>query len=135
MDEAQMALLIPILGIVFGIGVAIVAIVAGHRLKISRLEFRHRERLAALDRGLELPPDTDGFDPAARRPRYLLRGLVWLFVGGGIVVALNALSGPDEALLGVIPAGVGLAYLIFYFVEGRHEAQADAGRGPGELPR
>jgi hypothetical protein len=46
----QMALLIPILGIVLGVGVAIVAIIASHREKQKRAELRHRERIAAIEK-------------------------------------------------------------------------------------
>ena len=44
MDVEQMALLIPIFTIVFGVGVAVVAIVAGHSEKMKRAELRHREQ-------------------------------------------------------------------------------------------
>lgn len=121
-----MALLIPIFGIVFGVSVAIVAIVAAHRARVVRLEFRHKERLAVIDKGLELPPETPDpeLDPSHRRPRYLLRGLVWLFAGLGFTLFLYRVADEDVSTLGLIPAGIGLAYLIFYFVEGKRESAA-----------
>lgn len=126
MNEGHIALLIPIFGIVFGVAVAIVAIVAAHRARVARLEHRHRERLAALDKGLELPPDglDPELDPATRRPRYLLRGLVWLFAGLGFTFFLYRVADADVSTLGLMPTGIGLAYLIFYFVEGRRESAA-----------
>jgi hypothetical protein len=33
-------------------------------------------------------------------------------------------AGEDVRFFGLIPAGVGLAFLIYYFIEGRHEAAA-----------
>ena len=67
MDEEMLALIIPIFGIVFGVGVAIVAIVAGHRESVKRAELRHRERMAALEKGIELPPEPD-FDARTSAP-------------------------------------------------------------------
>lgn len=126
MNEGQMAIMIPILGIVFGVAVAIVAILAAHRARVTRLEHRHRERIAAIDKGLELPPETPDpeLDPRHRRPRYLLRGLVWLFSGLAFTLFLYRVADADVSTLGFIPTGIGLAYLIFYFVEGRRETSA-----------
>lgn len=126
MEEGQLALLIPIFGIVFGVGAAIVGILASHRARVARLEYRHKERLAAIDKGLELPPDglDPELDPRHRRPRYLLRGLVWLFSGLGFGTFLYTVADPDVSTLALIPAGIGLAYLIFYFVEGKRESAA-----------
>ncbi len=95
---------------------------------MTRLEHRHKERLAAIDKGLELPPETPDpeLDPSHRRPRYLLRGLVWLFSGLALGTFLYRAADADIGTLGLIPIGIGAAYLIFYFVEGRREAAAGA---------
>lgn len=123
MNEDIVALLIPILGIVFGIGVAIVAIIAKHREKTQRVELRHKERLAALERGLELPPEIEQPDDGGRRGAGSLRsGLIGLFVGIVLYFALYRVAGDDVALFGLIPAAVGLANLIFYFSERRRLA-------------
>lgn len=121
MDEAQMALMIPILGIVLGIGVAVVAIVTSHREKQKRIELRHRERLAALERGIELPPDPADGQPPKRGG--LMGGLSGLFLGLVLYFALRAVAGPDVALFGLIPAAVGAASLIAWFVERRGGAR------------
>jgi hypothetical protein len=39
-------------------------------------------------------------------------------VGLALLIAMQTVS-EEEAVLGLIPAGIGLAYLIYYFVEGR----------------
>ena len=52
----------------------------------------------------------------------LLPGLVWLFIGIALCIALGQVVGHDIGYFGLIPAGVGLAYLIHYFVEGRSRA-------------
>lgn len=132
MDIEQMALLIPIIGIVFGVSVAIVAIITQSRRRVQEFEMRHRERMSAIERGLEVPADP--LEPA-ERPRthslYLLRGMVWLGVGIAIAFAGGDLIGQDVARIGFIPAAVGIAYLIFYFVaKPKEETRADAAGGP-----
>ena len=121
MTEEQMALLIPILAVTLSLTVAIVFIIARHRHGVQKLELRHRERMAAIDKGLELPADpVEPFQPT--RPRYLLRGLIWLGVGLAIVFGVRQTFDADAAALGWIPVAVGVAYLLFYAVEGRKEA-------------
>ena len=118
MDEETMALLIPILGIVLGIGVAFVAIVARHREKLQRVELRHRERLVAIEKGIELPPELEQPENGGKRGSGSLRsGLIGLFVGVVLYFALGEVAGDDVALFGLIPAAIGLANLIFYFVD------------------
>jgi hypothetical protein len=121
MENEMAALMIPLFGIVFGISVAIVAIVTQHRQKIQRADLRHKERLAAIEKGLELPPDAGDPEDAGRRSRSgsLRSGLIGLGVGIVLYFALDNLAGDDIALFGLIPAAVGLANLIFYFIEGR----------------
>jgi hypothetical protein len=131
-------------------------------LRYRRRELQHRERLAALEKGADLPPLEPEPETAPWTPRiYLLRGMIWLFAGIAMTVAIFAVSATqnrvrpiedriwraadlrrtgateDEikmvlnstetpggipvglALLGLIPAGVGLAYLVFYRTEGK----------------
>lgn len=125
-DQHVVALLVPVVAIVFGVAVAIVAIVTSHRQKLQRLELRHRERLAAIEKGLELLPDPpDVAAPAEQRPRFLLRGLVLLFTGAAVTAAMLQMRTWDAEvpyLLGLIPSAVGLGYLAYYFIEARHEA-------------
>jgi len=122
METQSIAVLIPIVGIVFGIGIAAVAVVTTHREKVKRAELRHQERLAAMEKGIELPPEIvdKGGDG---RPRFLLQGLIWLGVGIGIFFALGELAGDDVGMLGLIPAAVGIATLIYYAIEGRKEGR------------
>ena len=132
------------------------------RLRYERRAFQHKERLAALEKGAQLPDLVeDGRWPSASPRIYLLRGMMWLFSGIALVIFLlgataasqqpetienrlyraQNLKGldatPDQiqkviddptpvhrapeaiALLGLVPIGVGLAYLIFYRVETR----------------
>ena len=116
MEVEQMALLIPILGIVLGVIVAVVAIVASHREKVSRAEFRHRERIAALEKGIELPPDPP--EPEIDRKIGSLKGgVMGVLIGLVLYFALREVADSDVALFGLIPAAVGIANLVSYIVE------------------
>ena len=125
----------------------------------SAREFEHKEKLAALEKGVDLPVR----QTAPWTPRtYLLHGMIWLFAGLASIVAMFAIAAtsnrqpsveeklravsdarvrgatPEEiqlllnepyrgeeripiglSMLGLIPTGVGLAYLIFYRIESR----------------
>ena len=118
MEIEIVAVMIPIFAIVFGVAVAIVAIVTAHREKIKRADTRHRERLAAIEKGIELPPELS--EPEGRKKGGLLRsGLIGLFVGIVLYFALDRVASEDIALFGLIPAAIGIANLIAYFVESR----------------
>jgi hypothetical protein len=128
-------------------------------LRYKRQQLRHQERMAAIEKGAELPAEPAARPPAPWSPRiYLLRGLIWLFTGAGLsafILGIALSVGPrqstyedrlwrannlrhqgateDEvkqflnskdaerrglpeglALIGLIPMGVGLAYIIYY---------------------
>ena len=123
-----LALSIPIVAIVMGCGIPIVAIYLDYRKKKEIFQLHHQERLAAIEKGVEVPPLPDSFftddDESSQAPlpgRYLLKGLIWLFIGLGLFWWLSYLE-DTPAALGTIPAGIGVAYLIYYFVEGKKEA-------------
>jgi hypothetical protein len=125
-------------------------------LRFRRRELQHKERMAAIEKGVALPDLTD----IEAGPRiYLLRGMIWLLTGIALSVFLLVISattrfpksaeerfreantiarwggtaeqiqqaqndtGSQErlpyavSLIGLVPVGVGLAYLIFYRVE------------------
>jgi hypothetical protein len=122
MDEDTIALFIPISAIVMSLLIPIVFAITDYKRRKTIVEATHKERLAAIERGMELPPLPEAFYQSikpARRSSYLLPGLIWLFAGMGLFVALGAVAGDDVRYFATIPAGVGLAFLIYYFVEGR----------------
>jgi hypothetical protein len=95
-----------------------------------RREMAHRERMLALEKGLQPPAEPNHVGPFLRRhlgpSDCLFRGLIWFFVGlslfGFLVVFSRGMDAKDNAIVGflaVIPFGVGLAYLVFYFIESR----------------
>ena len=135
---------------------AIVVVVLNNRFRTRELD--HRERLAAIEKGVDLPlRETAPWTPRT----YLLHGMIWLFAGFALFVALSGIAltsrhiVPVEAriaavndarfrgatpaevemllnaprgeegmpigvgFLGLIPVGIGLAYLIFYRIESK----------------
>ncbi len=122
MDEDVVAVFIPIVAIIMSLSIPIVYAIVDYRRRRDIIEAHHKERLAAIERGMDLPPLPESFYQSmkpARRASYLLPGLVWLFIGVGVYLALDAVAGGSVARFGLIPVGVGLALLIYHFVEGR----------------
>lgn len=119
MDPATVGVFIPIIGMVLGIGIAAIAIIAGHQRRMQRHELRHRERLAAMEKGLELPPELADTEDAVRKTSGLRSGMIGVAVGVVLYFALREVAGSDVALFGLIPAAVGIAQLVYYFIEGR----------------
>lgn len=117
-------LLIPLTAITLPLSIPIVWIVLNYRKRRRLMELYHVERMAAIERGMELPPlPLDLIDGRSRRRHSsLLPGLVWFFIGLAVFAGWM-MSGFDDDLPvigGLIPLGVGLAYLIYYYAEGRH---------------
>lgn len=139
-----------------------VAILVGSSLayRHKREELVHKERMAAIERGVPYPIELQAATPIEQIRRYLLSGMIWLFSGAALFVFVAALAvtlphqaptslqdrqtkieelrklGAPEwelrsiyydrhdpeiplglAMVGLIPMGVGLAYLIFFFSE------------------
>jgi hypothetical protein len=128
MDIAHLSLLIPIISVIMGIGIGMLAIYLSYRKRKELYQHYHQERMAALEKGVDCPPWPDRLVADEATPpsprRHLLKGLVWLFIGLGGMVAVYVAIDHEQALFGLIPAGIGLAHLIYYFVEGKKEAEA-----------
>jgi hypothetical protein len=98
MDEDVVAIFIPLTAIFMSLLIPIVFSVVDYKRRKDIVEANHKERLAAIERGMDIPPLPESFYlplKPQRRSSYLLPGLVWLFIG------------------------IGLALLIYYFVEGK----------------
>ena len=125
-----LGLMIPIIAIIMGIGIGMLAIYLGYCKRKQVFALYHQERMAAIEKGVECPPWPDRLladEAASSSPsprRHLLKGLVWLFIGLAASVAVYATFDLSHALFGLIPIGIGLAHLIYYAVEGRREAEA-----------
>jgi Domain of unknown function (DUF6249) len=109
------------------VGFAVLILLCSLALRYKRRELEHKERLAALEKGAPWPPIEQVQRTAPWSPRvYLLRGLIWFFSGIGLTLFLVAMTitlGPPllgAAFIGLVPIGVGAAYLIFYRVEAKN---------------
>jgi hypothetical protein len=137
METDTIAVFIPIVAIVMGIGIGMLALYLGYRKKRDIYELHHKERMAAIEKGMEVPPlpvefFRDGPDMGKRTPEGRLRsGLVLLFVGLAIAFALSR-TAQGQWVWGLIPAAVGLANLLSYAL-GRKKAAGDS--TPPDAPR
>lgn len=133
MNPAVIGVFIPIVAILAGIGVAIVAMLAAHRQRVQRTELRHRERMAAIEKGLELPPDPPEADPkASDDARFLRHGLVLVAIGVTVTAAMIQIPDPNLPwLFGFIPGAIGIAYLLYYVIWTRLERR---GKSPAAGP-
>ena len=130
MGPEQVDIWIPFLAIPLGIGMIITLMVLLHRAKIRELDQRHRERMAAIEKGLDPSsmsgPETHERPRLARSwasdrppPAHLLRGLIWLGVGLAYVLSAGEARFSWPGLPGWIAAGIGGAYVVYYVMEGR----------------
>ena len=119
---------VPIVAIVMVFGMIIVSIVAKVMRKIRVSQMIHQERMAAIEKGLPLPSVQD-YAITSGKPvtpkNDLRRGLLWAFVGLGLMLASGVAAfehhGHEVHFLGggIVCVCVGAAYLIFYFVQVR----------------
>ena len=153
MSESTLALLIPFFAIGTSIGAFIVWMVLWHRHKARELEMRHQERMAAINKGIGLPPESgpytqsngDAVPPYApgspvgangSKPvsKYLFRGLVWLGVGLALTLGHAPWDYGGVARWGWIAVAVGVAYLVYYSVEHKRHEDRWPPQGPSAPP-
>jgi hypothetical protein len=133
----EFVLLIPLVSVVLGISLAMLALYLNYRKKTEALRLAHAERMAAIEKGIELPPPTvrplqvDAYT-VRHGSRLRTSGLVLLFVGAAITVAMWQ-SGADGFLWGLVPAAIGAAQLVSSLLETR-EPRVPGPPGPGERP-
>jgi hypothetical protein len=103
-------------------------------LRYRRRMIMHSERLAAIEKGIELPP----LEQEVQRNTWnvqriiLLAGLIWISLGIGAFVTLSALLAhlspvtkdiPQEMQwIGVAPVAIGLSHVIVYLVGKKKES-------------
>jgi Domain of unknown function (DUF6249) len=115
----ELAYLLPVLLIALMLGAVTVWVLAWHQRRVRELDFRHQERMAAIEKGLEMPPEPLPRPTQASNARSLQRGLICIGVGLALTFGGQDWLGPHGGGAGWIVFAVGAAYLIFYFVEGR----------------
>ena len=117
-----MGIMVPIVAIIMGVGIGMLSLFLDYRKKREMFALHHKERLAAIEKGMEVPPLPPEFFRENRRVRapgdYLRRGLVLLLVGVAITIALFD-STRHNYLWGLVPTAMGVANLIYYWFERR----------------
>ena len=116
--DILLILLVPVAALAF---VAVVIWFVA-RNAARRREALNRERLAALERGIPLPPEAF-FEHRSRRVGNTLKaGMVELAVGAGIVI-MGLLGSPNSrfAGAGIVVILLGVAHIIYWAVRGRRE--------------
>lgn len=131
--------LIPIVAIVSGIGIAMLGLWTDHQRRALKLEHQHRERMAAIEKGIALPPppdaDTDrAVDKSANPARMLRSGVLLLSLGIVLYFAIDVAGGESGALFGLIPATLGLANLAYAAVLFKKERATVDDTGRPRLP-
>ncbi|HWL64238.1 MAG TPA: DUF6249 domain-containing protein [Steroidobacteraceae bacterium] len=130
MNPATLGVFIPISAIVFGIGIGMLAIWVGHKRKSQLLEQLHRERMHALDKGLEPPPipehlvgNSEGSAPdsAAKAMR---NGVMLVLIGAVLWIGIGQTGGEEAAWFGLIPAAVGVGNLLYALSQWKKERRS-----------
>lgn len=127
--------LIPIAAIVLGIGIGMLAMYFEFRKKRELYQLYHAERMAAIEKGIELPALPEEFfkDTARREPspaRHRRMGLILLFVGGAVAIALWGSGSGGGWWWGLVPLALGLAFLLAAFLEAREQTRRLPDHGP-----
>ena len=125
MNPQTIGVFIPIVAIVMGIGIAMLAVWSEHKRKAQLLEQNHRERMNAIEKGIELPPlpdhlvrDGNSNGPATASPAKSLRaGIMLCLLGGLLFFAIERMGADELALFGLIPAAVGIANLVYAAIQ------------------
>ena len=126
--------LIPLTGTVLGISLAMLAVYLHYKRRTEALRLAHAERMAAIEKGIELPPPAVRLSHVEEAPRSTVSrqrssGLILVFVGAAITLALWQ-TGDGEFWWGLVPVAVGLAQLLSAVLEPRPPAPP----GPGDRP-
>jgi|GEM_PF-1022175 len=125
----ELKILVPIFAIVFGTMIPIVWIYRDQLTKQKLIEARHKERLAALERGVDyqpepLPPEALFGRSKSTNPKSsptLLWGLILTF--GGVAIAIS--KSEAEAGGRLVVVAVGIALLLYHFLTRVRKDQAN----------
>ena len=117
------AIMIPIITVMGGVLIAIVAII----VEAKKKELVHKERLVAMEKGIEIPQPPK--EP--ERPAYLKNrsaGLVITLLGIALVIAIWVPAGAVGGVWGFVPLAIGIGLLISSALE-RREIEDKETRG------
>jgi hypothetical protein len=119
METGSIAVFIPIVAIVMGIGIGMLAIWSEHKRKAQLLEQNHRERMHAIEKGIELPALPANLVGGSNGPstasaaKSLRSGIMLTLIGVLLYVAIDRVGAEEAALFGLIPAAIGIANLMY----------------------
>jgi len=116
--ESELEILIPI--------VALLIPIFAFYFAFKREQIRRKERMLAIEKGVELPPEPVRPVKQPLKPMdYLRRGLLAIAVGIGLWVGSIFMHGIEEGgwigMGGLIVLLVGVALLIYYAIQKRAE--------------
>jgi hypothetical protein len=106
------AVTIPIIFVLGAIAVTITALI----LDSARKDRKHKERLLAMEKGIDLPEEPIKTSP----PRYLAMrawGFVFSFIGLATTIGITAEEGIQHGLWGLMPLSIGVALLVAAYLE------------------
>lgn len=133
MDPGVIGVFIPIVAIVMGIGIGMLAIWSEHKRKSQLLEQNHRERMHAIEKGIELPPlpanliGTSNGPSTSSAAKSLRSGIMLVLIGILLFFGISVAGGREGAIFGLIPAAVGVANLVYAAIQWEKEKK-DAAR-------
>jgi Domain of unknown function (DUF6249) len=127
----EVAVVIPVIAILMGVGFAMLNIWLDHRKKREIYQLYHSERMAAIEKGIEVPPLPAEFfqtvrhrgEPAPTRHRRI--GLILTFLGIALTAALWTVR--LQYGWGFLPLSIGLGYLLSSFLEAREQRPPSGG--------
>ncbi len=119
-DDWGGALIIPILAISLTLGMPIIIV-----LMVLYFSYRKRRQKAELissfvEAGKDVPPQLLEETSTANNP--LRSGLTLVFVAAAVSAAFFIIGEPEVAALALIPLALGLARLVFYFIDNKNNA-------------
>ena len=126
---------IPIVAIVMGIGIGMLAIWSEHKRKAQLLEQNHRERMHALEKGIELPPLPANLVGGSNGPstataaKSLRSGIMLTLIGVLLYFAIWTAGGHEGALFGLIPAAIGIANFVYAGILWQQEKRGESKPG------
>lgn len=119
------ALVIPVVAIVGGISFAAYSLYLKVRRQREALQMYHAERMAAIEKGIELPPLPPGLlydgDYSVMYRDYRRwrrgRGLTLVFVGAAVTVAMWQVNGDNSFWWGLVIIAWGLGRLVSEYIQ------------------
>jgi len=116
MTQSLNPFLIPIVFLLGAFAVGIVAMILNAQTK----ERKHRERMYLAEKGMDIPPELYEVQKQEVKENGYKGGRIWLiilgllniFIGLSVVIMLSLRGETHDAVGGIVPIGIGLAFLL-----------------------